>query len=64
MSVGFADKDKTAQYYQEQGYIVDVTEVGRAYYPSEHVRITGDIRVRYEVYPWVSRFEVDGIKAK
>ena len=62
MSVGFADKDETVQFYQENGYVVDETEVGRAYYPAENVRITGEICVRYEVFPWISRFEIDGIR--
>lgn len=63
MSVGFADKDKGPQYYAEQNYVVDKTEIGYVYYPRENVEVTGEIVIRYEKLPWISRFEIDGIKA-
>ncbi len=60
MSVGFADKDEA--YYLENGYLADETAIGKAYYPRSGVRITGPVGVRYEVRPWVTRFEIDGIE--
>lgn len=34
------------------------------YYQKDGIRISGQIRVRYEEHPWITRFEVDGIVAK
>lgn len=41
----------------------DETVLGRAYYPSDGVRITGELAVRYEKKPWLEAFEVDGLEA-
>lgn len=61
ISVGFADKDE--DYYSEQGYTWDESVLGRVYYPDKGVEIDGQIVVRYMEYPWISTFEVDGIRA-
>ena len=62
MSVGFADKDSL--YYIEHGYIEIISEAGRVYIPDEQVEITGKITIRYEKYPWIEKFEIDGVVPK
>lgn len=61
ISVGFADKEK--EYYDGQGYICDESVLGRVYYPKAGVVLEGRIAVRYMNYPWISTFEIDGIRA-
>ena len=43
------------------GYQCDESELGKVYYPAEGIEIIDTITVRYERYPWVECFEVDGI---
>lgn len=62
ISVGFADKDKDSDYYIDRGYTADKTKIGLALYPAEGVEIDGNIGVRYEEKPWITRFEVDGLR--
>lgn len=61
ISVGFADKDEA--YYAGHGYVWDDSVIGKVYYPREGVETEGQIKVRYMEYPWISTFEVDGIRA-
>lgn len=61
ISVGFADKDK--DYYISQGYICDESTMGLVYYPGENIQVDESIVIRYMEYPWISTFEVDGIRA-
>lgn len=70
VSVSFAGDDEDEEYYTSIGYIADCwidedgagDKSGKAYYPASGVEITGEIIVRYEITPWISRFEIDGIK--
>jgi len=62
MSVGFADKGKDANYYIERGYRVEESELGKVYYPRRKVVKVGNIGIRYEEKPWLSSFEIDGLR--
>ena len=62
ISVGFADKDSS--YYIEHGYIEHKSELGNVYIPEEQIETTENITIRYEKYPWVEFFEIDGAKPK
>ncbi len=62
MSVGFADKGKDANYYIERGYRVEESELGKVYYPKRKVVKVGKIGIRYEERPWLSSFEIDGLR--
>ena len=62
MSVGFADKGKDANYYTERGYRVEESELGKVYYPRRKVVKVGNIGIRYEEKPWLSSFEIDGLR--
>ena len=60
VSVSFTDGSeiKDPEVFDE-----DRTEIGRAFIAKDRVLITGDLCVRYEKYPWIEKFEVDGAKA-
>lgn len=60
MSVGFADKEK--EYYINRGYHCDESVMGKVYYPAEGVCTEKQIVIRYMEYPWISTFEVEGIR--
>ena len=62
MSVGFADKDKDANYYIDRGYRVEESELGKVYYPRRSAVKFGKIGIRYEEKPWLSSFEIDGLR--
>lgn len=62
MSVSFAGGKKDAEYYRSQGYREDVSPLGLVFWPRRGVVVDGRIRVRYEEKPWLSAFEVDGIR--
>lgn len=62
MSVGFADKDKDVDYYIERGYRVEESELGKVYYPKRTAVKVGKIGIRYEQKPWLSSFEIDGLR--
>lgn len=61
ISVGFTDKDE--MYYAEQGYVRDESVLGKVYYPRMGVETDDRIEIRYMEYPWISTFEVEGIRA-
>lgn len=44
-------------------YVTEQSPAGKVYIPAEGVIITGPVRIRYEKYPWIEKFELDGIKA-
>lgn len=60
ISVGFADKED--EYYNGKGYTCEESVIGKVYYPTAGVQIDGPIVIRYMEYPWISTFEVDGIR--
>lgn len=62
MSVGFADKGKDANFYIERGYRVEESELGKVYYPKRNAVKVGKIGIRYEERPWLSSFEIDGLR--
>lgn len=48
----------------DEGYITDESPLGKVYYLRDGIKISGQICVRYEKHPWITRFEVDGIVPK
>lgn len=57
MSVSFTGGDEIPE-----GFASDESPLGRVFLPEDGVVISGRIRVRYEKYPWIEKFEVDGIR--
>lgn len=45
-----------------KGYAADVSELGNVFYPKEGIILRDKISVSYVEYPWLTRFEVDGIE--
>lgn len=64
MSVSFTDGIKAPDdaVISRTEYLTDETGLGRVYIPKEGVLVTGPICVRYEKYPWLEKFEVDGLR--
>ena len=60
MSVGFTDKDE--EQMLEQGYVFQQSELGKVYYPKEGITLEENIEVKYVEYPWITCFEIEGIK--
>ncbi len=60
MSVGFTDRAEVEML--ESGYVSEKSEFGNVYYPKEGVEVSEKIAVNLKVYPWITCFEVDGIK--
>ena len=58
--VSFTNEDEKAML--EKGYKADVSELGKVYYPGEGVELSEQITVSYIEYPWIPRFEVEGIR--
>ncbi|MBM6947349.1 hypothetical protein [Mordavella massiliensis] len=58
--VSFTREEK--EDMEAKGYVAGESEVGKVYYPAQGVEITGDIEVNYVDYPWLTRFEVEGIR--
>lgn len=46
----------------ERGYRIDQSELGNVYYPKAGINIVGSVEVNYVEYPWITCFEVEGIK--
>ena len=47
---------------EAKGYVAGKSEVGYVYYPAEGVKTSEEIVVTYIEYPWLTRFEVEGIE--
>lgn len=47
---------------EEEGYVAEESEIGTVYYPGTGVEVSGKIAVNYMEYPWLTRFEVEGIR--
>ena len=60
VTVSFTDEDEVAML--EKGYEIEQSELGRVYYPAEGVEIPDKIVINYMEYPWISCFEVEGVK--
>ena len=59
MSVSFTDRDP-AEYADE--YIREESQIGAVYVPLHGVLLEDNAAIRYEKYPWIEKFELDGIK--
>lgn len=62
MTVSFTDKDEISM--REKGYDCDESELGKVYYPDHGIEFDEEVIVKYVEYPWITCFEVDGIKIK
>lgn len=58
--VSFTNENEKAML--EKGYKADVSELGKVYYPEQGVELSEQITVSYIEYPWITRFEVEGIR--
>ena len=47
---------------ESKGYEWKVCELGKVYYPKESLVFEDEAEVNYMVYPWITKFEVKGIK--
>ena len=47
---------------QKKGYAVSQSELGNVYYPEEGGEVPENIVVKYVEYPWITCFEVEGLK--
>ncbi len=45
-----------------QGFAWEESELGHVYYPQEALVFEKDAQVNYTVYPWITKFDVQGIK--
>ena len=63
MSVSFTGGEAPAPEGGAAGYIVERSVLGRVYIPEEGILVTGPVRIRYEKYPWIEKFETDGLRA-
>ena len=46
----------------EKGYRADTSEIGKVYYPDQGVELSEEIAVNYVEYPWITCFQVEGIR--
>ena len=46
----------------EKGYLFEMSELGKVYYPREGVRLSAHVTVQYVEYPWITCFETEGIE--
>ena len=60
MSVSFTDEDEASML--EKGYLFEMSELGKVYYPREGVRLSAHVTVQYVEYPWITCFETEGIE--
>ena len=60
MSVSFTDESEDAM--RGKGYLVEPSEIGKVYYPSEGVDADEVIRILYERKPWLEAFRVEGLR--
>ncbi len=59
MSVSFTDDDPSAY---EADYLREESQIGAVYVPLHGVVLEENAAIRYEKYPWIEKFELDGIK--
>ena len=59
MSVSFTGGDGSEF---SDGYIREESQIGAGYIPLHGVLIEEGAAIRYEKYPWIEKFELDGIK--
>lgn len=54
--------DREEEYFVKEGYVCDRSEIGMVYYKDSIVEVTGPIEINYMEYPWMSYFEVEGLR--
>ncbi len=59
MSVSFTGEEGPED---PEGYIREESQIGAVYVPMHGVLIEDGAAIRYERYPWIEKFELDGIK--
>ena len=60
---GSVDLNEQGEPWNASGYTLDETVLGRVWIPREGLIIDHPAGIRYEKYPWMEKFEFDGIKA-
>ncbi len=58
--VSFTAEDKETM--ASRGFEWKQSELGHVYYPKDGLRFEENAEVHYTVYPWITKFEVKGIK--
>ena len=59
VSVSFTDGDGS-EYAED--YFREESQIGTVYVPVHGVLLEENAAIRYEKYPWIEKFELDGIK--
>ena len=54
--------DREEKQFADEGYVCDKSRLGMVYYKDSIIEITGPIAVNYMEYPWMSYFEVEGMR--
>lgn len=60
MSVSFTDQEEHS--LEEKGYDCDESELGKVYFPKEGIVRDEQVIIKREEYPWITCFEVEGIR--
>ena len=58
--VSFTTEDKDAM--AAKGFEWEQSELGYVYYPKDRLTFEENAEVHYTLYPWITKFEVKGIK--
>lgn len=59
MAVSFTGED---MLLTDEEYRVERSPVGLVYIPVHAVEVDEEAAIRYERYPWIEKFELDGIR--
>lgn len=54
--------DREQEYFRQEGYVCDESALGMVYYRAEGLQVTEPVAVNYMEYPWITCFEVEGIR--
>lgn len=57
MAVSFTDEELSPDEY-----MIEKSPVGLVYIPLHSVELDEEAGIRYEKYPWIEKFEIDGIR--
>lgn len=60
--MGFTDKEM--EDFAKEDYVCDRSPLGMVYYKNDLIEVTGEVEVNYVEYPWISCFEVEGLRLK
>ena len=58
--VSFTTEDESAM--ELKGFAWKNSELGHVYYPKDRLTFEENAEVQYNVYPWITKFDVKGIK--